>query len=101
MDSGTRISRSYWKSLKLDLKGDRDVKGRGEGISLICDVQRVSSLQAPEAVETSNEIPTKYLKGIKVSCAKKAIQPTAHLKCIYTNACSMGHKMRSWNLLCN
>ncbi|PKU38346.1 mitochondrial fission process protein 1 [Limosa lapponica baueri] len=38
------------------------------------------------------ETPVKYLKGIKRCSSKKVTQPTAQLKCLYTNVCSMGNK---------
>lgn len=34
----------------------------------------------------------KYLKGIKGCSSKKMTWLTAQLKCLYTNACSMGNK---------
>ena len=32
------------------------------------------------------------LKGIRASSSKKGLWPIAQLKCLYTNACSMGNK---------
>ncbi|KAK4819205.1 hypothetical protein QYF61_026821 [Mycteria americana] len=47
---------------------------------------------APEVIGANRETPVKYLKGIKGCSSKKVTWPTAQLKCLYTNACSMGNK---------
>ena len=47
---------------------------------------------APEVIGANRETPVKYLKGIKRCSSKKVTWPTAQLKCLYTNACSMGNK---------
>ena len=47
---------------------------------------------APEVIGANRETAVKYLKGIKVCSSKKVTQPTAQLKCLYTNAHSMGNK---------
>ncbi|PKU28576.1 rna-directed dna polymerase from mobile element jockey-like [Limosa lapponica baueri] len=44
---------------------------------------------APEELEVNSETPVRHLKGCSL---KKAAQPTAELKCLYTNAHSMGNK---------
>ncbi|PKU40055.1 nipped-b-like protein [Limosa lapponica baueri] len=44
---------------------------------------------APEEVEVNSETPVRHLKGCSL---KKAAQPAAQLKCLYTSACSMGNK---------
>ncbi|PKU27523.1 nipped-b-like protein [Limosa lapponica baueri] len=44
---------------------------------------------APEEVEVNSETPVRHLKGCSL---KKAAQPAAQLKCLYTNARSMGNK---------
>ncbi|PKU45830.1 rna-directed dna polymerase from mobile element jockey-like [Limosa lapponica baueri] len=44
---------------------------------------------APEKVEVNSETPVRHIKGCSL---KKAAQPTAQLKCLYTNACGMGNK---------
>ena len=47
---------------------------------------------APEVIGANRETPVKYLKGIKGCSSKKVPRPTAKLKCLYTNAHSMGNK---------
>ena len=47
---------------------------------------------APEVIGANRETPVKYLKGIKGCSSKKVPRPTAELKCLYTNAHSMGNK---------
>ena len=47
---------------------------------------------APEVIGANRETPGKYLKGIKECSSKKVTRPTAQLKCLYTNARSMGNK---------
>ena len=47
---------------------------------------------APEVIGANRETPVKYLKGIKVCSSKKVTRLTAQLKCLYTNARSMGNK---------
>ncbi|PKU34913.1 hypothetical protein llap_14785 [Limosa lapponica baueri] len=44
---------------------------------------------APEVVEVNRETPARHLK---VWSPKKVAQPTAQMKCLYTNARSMGNK---------
>ena len=47
---------------------------------------------ASEAIGADRETPVKYLTGIKGCSSKKVTHPTAQLKCLYTNARSMGNK---------
>ncbi|KAK4805648.1 hypothetical protein QYF61_022406 [Mycteria americana] len=47
---------------------------------------------APEVIGAKRETPVKYLKGIEACSSEKVTQPTAQLKCLYTNARSMGNK---------
>ncbi|GAB0203436.1 hypothetical protein GRJ2_002809200 [Grus japonensis] len=47
---------------------------------------------APEVIGANRETLVKYLKGIKGCSSKKVTWPTAQLKCLYTNAHSMGNK---------
>jgi len=42
--------------------------------------------------EGNGENQGKYLKGIKELSFKEVIRPAAQLKCLYTNACSLGNK---------
>ncbi|PKU29771.1 rna-directed dna polymerase from mobile element jockey-like [Limosa lapponica baueri] len=44
---------------------------------------------APEVVEVNRETPVRCLNRYS---PKKVAQPTAQLKCLYTNACSIGNK---------
>ena len=46
----------------------------------------------PEVTGANRETAVKYLKGIKGCSSKKVTRPTAQLKCLYTNARSMGNK---------
>jgi len=46
----------------------------------------------PDVVGANREIPMKYLKGIKVFSSKKVTQPTSQLRCLCTNAHSMGNQ---------
>ena len=47
---------------------------------------------APEVIGANRETPVKYLKGMKGCSSKKVTRLTAQLKCLYTNAHSMGNK---------
>ena len=47
---------------------------------------------APEVIGGSRETPVQYLRGIQVCSSKKVTRPTAQLKCLYTDARSMGNK---------
>jgi len=49
-------------------------------------------LEAPEVSGANKKIPMKHLKGKKGCSAMKVRRPTAQMKCLYTNACSMGNK---------
>ena len=49
-------------------------------------------LGAPELIGAKMETPWKYLKGTKGHSSEKVTQPTALLKCLYTNAHGMGNK---------
>ncbi|KAK4825509.1 hypothetical protein QYF61_000022 [Mycteria americana] len=49
----------------------------------------------PEVI-ANRETPVKYLKGIKRCSSKKVTQPTAQMKCLYTNGCNMGNKQEEW-----
>ena len=42
--------------------------------------------------EGNGENQGKYLKGIKELSFKEVTRPAAQLKCLYTNACSLGNK---------
>jgi len=46
---------------------------------------------ASEVIGANRETPVKYLKGIKGCSSRKVTPPTAQLKCLYTNAHSMGN----------
>ena len=48
--------------------------------------------RAPEVIGGSRETPVQYLRGIQVCSSKKVTRPTAQLKCLYTDARSMGNK---------
>jgi len=47
---------------------------------------------APEVIGAKRESPVKHLKGIKGCSCEEVTRPTAQLKCLYTNAHSMGNK---------
>ncbi|KAK4830595.1 hypothetical protein QYF61_012021 [Mycteria americana] len=106
-------------SFKLDLKGKgdnirlardklQDDRARLEGWGASEDPQPVALRHAgytgahlksygdepgaPEAVGVNRGTLVKYLKGIKGCSSKKVTRPTAQLKCLYTNAGSMGNK---------
>jgi len=49
-------------------------------------------LEAPEVSGANKKIPMKHHKGKKGCSAMKVMRPTAQMKCLYTNACSMGNK---------
>jgi len=49
---------------------------------------------APEVIGANRETPVKDLRGIRGCCSKKMTQPTAQLKCLYTDAHSMGNKQK-------
>ncbi|OPJ82325.1 hypothetical protein AV530_014103 [Patagioenas fasciata monilis] len=49
-------------------------------------------LGSPEVIDTNRETPVKYFKEIKGCSSEKVMQPTAQLKCLYTNVHSMGKK---------
>jgi len=42
--------------------------------------------------EGNEETQVKYLKGIKELSSKNLSRPAAQIKCLYTNACSLGNK---------
>ena len=46
---------------------------------------------APEVIGANRETPVKYRNGIKVCSSKKVTRLTAQVKCLYTNARSMGN----------
>ena len=46
----------------------------------------------PEVTEANRDTAGKYLKGIKGCSSRKVMQPTTRPRCLYTKACSMGHK---------
>jgi len=50
--------------------------------------------------EGSREAQGKYFKVIKELSSKKAIRPTAQLKCFYTNRHSLGKKLEELDPLC-
>jgi len=47
---------------------------------------------APEIIKANRETPVKHLKGIKECSSKKVTRLTVQMKCLYTNARSMGNK---------
>jgi len=49
-------------------------------------------LEAPKVSGANKKIPMKHLKGKKECSAMKVTRPTAQMKCLYTNAHSMGNK---------
>jgi len=49
-------------------------------------------LEAPEVSGANKKIPMKHLKGKKGCSAMKVTRPTAQMKCLCTNASSMGNK---------
>jgi len=49
-------------------------------------------LGAPEVLGDNKKVYMKHPKGNKGCSAKTMTQPTAHMKCLYMNACSMGNK---------
>ena len=49
-------------------------------------------LGAPELVGANKETSVKHLKGNKGCSSKKVTRLTAQMKCLYTNARSMGNK---------
>jgi len=49
-------------------------------------------LGAPDLVGANKEASVKHLKGKKGCSFVKVAWPTAQMKCLYTNACSMGNK---------
>jgi len=49
-------------------------------------------LGSPEAVGANKEASVKHPKGNKGCCSIKVTRPTAQMKCLCTNACSMGNK---------
>jgi len=49
-------------------------------------------LGAPEVVGTNKEDSVKHPKGNKGCSSVKVTWPTAQMKCLYTNTCSMGNK---------
>lgn len=48
-----------------------------------------------EVTGAKRETPVKCFKGIQGCSSKKVTQPTAQLKCFYTNVCSVGSKEES------
>jgi len=44
--------------------------------------------------EGNGENQEKYLKGIRKLSFKEVARPAAQLKCLYTNACSLGNKWK-------
>jgi len=49
-------------------------------------------LGAPEVVEANKEVSVKHPRGNKGCSSVKVTWPTAQIKHLYTNACSMGNK---------
>ena len=49
-------------------------------------------IQSADLLGTNRETSVKCLKGIRVCSSKKASRSIAQLKCLYTNAHSMGNK---------
>jgi len=49
---------------------------------------------AHEVLRSEKEVPENSHIAIRVSLHGKAERSIAHLKCIYTNACSMGNKQK-------
>lgn len=47
---------------------------------------------AAEALANNSETPVNCHKGLRVSSSEKGMWPIAQLKCLYTNAHSMGNK---------
>jgi len=49
---------------------------------------------AAETKTATKETPGKHLSGVKMCSSRKLTPPAAHLKCLDTNAHSMGHKQQ-------
>ena len=76
-----QAGQTYKESFKLDLVGE------GDGV--------LSNREEPGAADvlgTNRETPVKSLKGIRACSSKKVTRQVAQLKCLYTNAHSMGNK---------
>jgi len=61
--------------------------GEGKGV--------LSTRQEPgaaEALGSNRETPMNHPRGTRSSSSKKAMWPTAQLRCLCTSACSMGSK---------
>ena len=77
-------------------------RGASEGpqpVALRCAVYTAAHLKpygdepgAPEVKGANRETLVKYLIRIKGCSSKKVAWPIAQLKCLYTNACSIGNK---------
>jgi len=48
--------------------------------------------EAAEALGSNREMHVNSFKRIRVNSSEKVMCPTGQLKCLYTNACSMGNK---------
>jgi len=71
----------------------RNVGGMGYHLGKQCMWKSCrGELEAPEVSGANKKIPMKHLKGKKECSAMKVTRPTAQMKCLYTNACSMGNK---------
>jgi len=70
----------YTKSFKLDLTEEADgvLSNEEQGLA--------------DVLGTNKETSVKCLKGVRVCSSKKVTWSIAHLKCLCTNAHSMGNK---------
>ncbi|KAK4826217.1 hypothetical protein QYF61_006161 [Mycteria americana] len=115
----SQASGAHQQSFKLDLEWDRDnislahdkprddtprLEGWGASEGPQPVARRLAGYTAahlksygdepgpPEVIGSNRETPVKYLKRIKGCSSKKVTWLTAQLKCLYTNAGSMGNK---------
>lgn len=79
--SGQQADWACWLSFKLDSTGEGDV--------LLSDREQPGDTKN---VGSNRKIPVNYPKGIREGISKKVTQLTAQLKCLHTNAYSMGNK---------
>ena len=73
-------------------QGPHPVALRHAGYTEACLKSYGNEPESLEVIEANRETPVKYLKEIKVCSSKKVTWPTAQLKCLYSNAYSMGNK---------
>ena len=82
----------------MGLPFQKESEESGEGPEEVCQESAAMwkscgrELEAPEVSGANKKIPMKRLKGKKGCSAMKVTRPTAQMKCLYTNARSMGNK---------